>query len=116
LSTTFPARIGNGARRRARWDVEVVQTDSGHEVRNSRWDEPLWTFEVPMPTYAADDDADFAAIRQLYIDAMGSTNTFNFVDDLGGVTRKVRFDDDLQIEDISGPYRSTSLVLQEVRD
>jgi hypothetical protein len=117
LNLTFPTRIGNGAKRIARWDVEIVRTDGGSEVRNSRWSEPLWTFEVPIPTVASDADEDFQFIQQLWEDANGATHTFDFWDDLKQIYRKVRFEEDLQISDVVGPYRQfESIVLQEVRE
>jgi hypothetical protein len=116
LNFTFPTRMGNGAKRIARWDVEIVSTDGGGEVRNSRWSEPLWTFEVPIPIFASDDHEDFQFIQQLWEDANGATHTFNFWDDLKQVTRVVRFEEDLQISDVVGPYRQFETIrLQEVR-
>jgi hypothetical protein len=116
LDMLFPTNIGNGARRTGHWEVEIVKTDGGNEVCNSRWSEPLWTFDVPLPVYTSDSAADFVAVRDLWMAAQGAANTFNFWDDLEQSYRKVRFSEDLQIEDVVGPYRQLdSIVLQEVR-
>ena len=117
LDLTFPTRIGNGAKRTGRWDVEIVPTDGGREVRNNRWSEPLWTFQVPMPTVASDTEEDFIFIQDLWEAAEGASHTFNFWDDLKQIYRKVRFEEDMQISDIVGPYRKfEDIILQVVRD
>lgn len=42
----LPADIEAGAKAKPRYSTDVITTDGGWEVRNSRWSYPLFTFEI----------------------------------------------------------------------
>jgi hypothetical protein len=116
LEISLPSNIEAGAQRTLKWSNEIVTTDGGYEVRNSRWSTPLRSWTLAFPNRAA-DDANFRKVEQLWLDTQGGTDTFNFHDDLAGETVKVRFDADLQITHTIGTfYHVDSFVLQEVRE
>lgn len=60
-----------------RYNTEVVTTDGGWEVRNSRWSYPLHTFEFNLSPNAR-DAADFTEFRDLFYAAGGSAEAFKF--------------------------------------
>jgi hypothetical protein len=116
FNVSLPSGIENGARRNLRWDVEIVTTDGGNEVRNSRWSTPLRTWEIAYNN-AALTSADHAAVEQMYYDTEGGTHTFNWYDERADETVKVRFDADLQFTNTVGPYHHLdSFTIVEVRE
>ena len=116
LSVSLPTSIENGARQFYQWDKEVVRTDGGHEVRNTRWDAPLRYFEISFPNRKL-DDVDHAAVAQMWLDTEGGTHTFDFYDERASETIKVRFDGDLQFSHTVGPFhRIEAFTLREVLD
>ena len=99
LNTTLPIEIELGAIRRLRWETEVVTTDGGYEVRNSRWSSPLKTFEISFPPSTRDDPV-YLAVIALYEAAQGGLHSFSFTDwtdETGGTVVRVRFDSPLEI-------------------
>jgi hypothetical protein len=113
---TLPSAVENGARRSLAWDVEIVDTDGGNEVRNSRWSAPLRTWEIAYNN-AAITSADHAAVEQMFYDTEGGTHTFNWTDERSGEILKVRFDTDLQFTNTVGPYHHLdSFTIKEVRE
>ena len=117
LNRSLPTSIENGARRTLRWDIEVVQTDGGREVRNTRWSAPLRTWELSFNNAQVDDD-DHAEVEQMWNDTEGGTHTFNFVDEKAdNEVVKVRFDSELTFTNTVGPFHHLdTFVIQEVRE
>jgi hypothetical protein len=113
---SLPSIIANGAAKRSQWEFETVQTVGGKEVRNSLWSSPLRHFEVPMAACKV-DDADLAEVRNIFVVTEGGVHTFDFYDEEEGETVKVRFDAELVVSGIEGPWvRVETLQLREVRE
>jgi hypothetical protein len=116
LDMSLPSGIENGARRTLSWDVEIIQTDGGNEVRNTRSSTPLRTWEIGYNNGLVTND-DHVAVEQMYYATEGGTHTFNWTDERSGETLKVRFDADLQFTNTVGPYHHLdSFVIKEVRE
>jgi len=116
LWLSLPTAIENGAVRSLQWDREVVRTDGGSEVRNSRWSSPLRTWQIAFNN-ANIDSTDHAAVEAMFRNTEGGTHTFNFTDEREGDTTRVRFDTDLQFTNTVGPfYHLDEFTLVEVRD
>ena len=118
LGTHLPPEVELGATRSLRWNTEIVKTDGGYEVRNSRWSAPLRTFEIGFPPSTRDDD-NYNAVIALYAEAEGGLHTFNFrdwTDESGYTVVKVRFDSDLEISGLA-PHldQIRGVVLVEVK-
>lgn len=60
-----------------RFSTEIVTTDGGHEVRNSRWAYPRHVFEFNLAPNTRDSQ-DFLEFRDLYYAAGGAFETFRF--------------------------------------
>src|SRR5574338_454228 len=98
INVGLTRNIEIGAVRREEWDIEVVRTDGGQEVRNTRWAEPLRSYDISLPPCDVDSDtADFDSVRQMWSDTEGGTHTFNFHDWIDDQTVKVRFATPLQV-------------------
>jgi hypothetical protein len=116
LWLSLPTSIENGAVRTLQQDKEVQLTDGGYEVRNTRWASPLRSFQIGYNNKPL-DDADHAAVEQMWRDTNGGTDTFNFADERSGDTARVRFDAELQFTNTQGPYHHLdAFTLREVRD
>lgn len=116
LDMSLPAAIENGARRTLQWDIEVVRTDGGNEVRNNRWSTPLRQWEIAFNN-AAIDSANHATVLDLWIASEGGTHTFNWQDERADEIVKVRFDSDLTFTNTVGPYHHLdTFVIKEVRE
>lgn len=103
LNISLPQQIELGATRRLRWETEVVTTDGGYEVRNSRWSAPLKTYEVSFPPSTRDDPV-YLAVLALYEAAEGGLHSFDFTDwtdETGGTVVPVRFDSPLEVTGIA---------------
>lgn len=81
--------IETGAIARPRYKTDIITTDGGHEVRNSRWRYPLFEFEIqlePAIPEADEDATDLDAIDTETLDELinlfhavgGSHGTFPF--------------------------------------
>lgn len=118
LTTTLPREIEIGAVKRTDWSTEIVTTDGGNEVRNSRWSAPLVSYEISFPV-SDRAQANYQAVVALYAEAMGKLYSFNLVDwtdETGMTTVEVRFDTALQITSISGQIdHIDTFTLVEVR-
>lgn len=67
-----------GARCRPRYSTDIVTTDGGYEVRNSRWRYPLHQVEFDvMPGLRADDEAIEAFVDTFHA-VGGAAGTFRF--------------------------------------
>jgi hypothetical protein len=78
-------------------NLEIVTTDSGTEVRNSRGDEPRrWEFAMPMVNIEA-DTTDYDSVREMWAQTERGLHTFNFRCFVEDTVFKVRFDSPLNI-------------------
>lgn len=100
LSSTLPSKVEIGAQRRLDYNTEIVTMDSGTEVRNNRWSEPLRVWDVAFPIAVRATDPVYAAVMALYTEAQGNLHSFDFKDWVTGETFAVRFD---------GPLSNTGL-------
>jgi hypothetical protein len=116
LWLSLPTAIENGSVRALQQDKEVVPTDGGFEVRNTRWSAPLRTWQIGYNN-APLSSADHAAVEQMWRDTNGGIDTFNFADERAGDTARVRFDAELQFTNTVGPFHHLDVfTLKEVRD
>lgn len=79
IATRLSQNVELDAGRRHLWDVEVVRSDGGSEVRNSRWSQPLLEFTVSYPP-AARDNAVFRSVQNAYLATGGGNDSFAFRD------------------------------------
>jgi hypothetical protein len=116
LWLSLPTGIENGAVRMIQQDKEIVLTDGGYEVRNTRWSGPLRSWQVAYNNADLTSD-DHAAVEQMWRDTNGGTDTFKWSDERTGDTARVRFDAELQFTNTVGPfYHLDTFTLREVRD
>lgn len=99
LGMTLPSAVEQGAIRTDDYNVEVVETDGGYEVRNLRHSRSKRRYEVSFPT-SKRDDATYQAVLRLYAAAKGKLYSFQFKDWSDGTTVPVRFDSELRITGI----------------
>lgn len=93
-AVNLPEEVELGAVKRTEWQTEIVSSDSGHEVRNSRWASPLRSYDVSFPV-SRRDNAIYQAVLDLYEQVEGMLHSFNFVDwtdESGATVVPVRFD------------------------
>lgn len=116
LASSLPSTVEQGAVRRVEWRTEVVETDGGYEVRNSRWAAPLRFFDVSFPTAKRSTDTTYAAVIALYQEAQGSLHSFSFKDWSTGEQIAVRFDSPLTLTGLDRNLdHIETLTLREVR-
>jgi hypothetical protein len=116
LWLSLPTAIEKGSVRLLQQDKEVVETDGGYEVRNTRWASPLRSFQIGFNNKPL-SDANHAAVETMWRDTSGGTDTFNFFDEKSGDTARVRFDGELQFVNTTMQiYRIDTFTLKEVRD
>jgi hypothetical protein len=99
ISETLTENIEIGAVRIDGQDqLEVVTTDSGQEVRNSRGDEPRrWEIALPM--------VDYDSVRAMWAETERGLHTFDFNCFVDDETVVVRFDSPLNITAPAGHLR-----------
>lgn len=115
LASHLPAEVEIGAVRRLEYATDVVTTDGGYEVRNSRWATPLRVYEISYPT-ATRTNATYQAVLDLYAEAMGGLYSFTFTDWTDQEAVPVRFDSPLEIDSPAGHLdHIVSMRLKEVR-
>jgi hypothetical protein len=116
LWLSLPTAIEKGSVRLLTQDKEVVETDAGFEVRNTRWSGPLRRFQLAFNNKRL-SDANHAAVETMWRNTNAGTDTFNFYDEKSGDTARVRFDGDLQMTNTTMQiYRIDAFTLKEVRD
>jgi len=117
LWLSLPAAIESGLVRASEQSLEVVTTDGGYEVRNSRWSSPLRSWHPSYPIADADDDT-HAAVEQMWEDTNFGADTFNFTDPKRGDATRARVDGSLQFTNQEGGslYHLDTFTLKEVRD
>jgi uncharacterized protein (TIGR02217 family) len=79
INTRLSDHVEIGATRIEEESVEIVRTDGGNEVRNTRWSQPLLRFELSFPT-SERDDAVFLEVRNAYRATRGGLHSFKFKD------------------------------------
>lgn len=118
LSDYLPEELELGPVERTEWNIEIVTTDGGYEARNSRWANPLRTFEVSFPPSTRDGTV-YQAVKDLFDDSMGGLHSFNYrmwTDETGMTVIPVRFDSPMEIEGIAGHLdHIATFTLKEVR-
>lgn len=78
INELLDADVIAGARVRVRYSTDIIPTDGGYEVRNSRWAYPLHSFEFDlMPGYRSDDAA-LEAFVDTFHAAGGAAGVFRF--------------------------------------
>ena len=78
INDLLDASIEAGAKARPRYSTDIVSTDGGWEIRNSRWAYPLFQFEFNLSPGYREDDAALDAFLDLFHAAGGSAGTFRF--------------------------------------
>lgn len=118
LGMRLPREVELGAVRRLEYSTEVVKTDGGHEVRNSRWSEPLRSYDLSFPPSRRDDPV-YLAVITLYEAAKGGLHSFDiaeWIDETEATIIPVRFDSPLTINGIATHLdHIETLTLVEVR-
>ena len=79
IATRLTEHVEIGATRRDVDDIEVVRTDGGAEVRNTRWSQSLLAFDVSFPA-STRDDAVFLEVRNAYRATRAGLHSFKFRD------------------------------------
>lgn len=117
-AVNLPQQVELGATKRTEWQTEIVSTDSGHEVRNSRWASPLRSYDVSFPISQRNNSI-YLAVLALYEQVEGGLHSFNFVDwtdETGGTVIPVRFDTPLMTTGVTTNLEHIeTLTLVEVR-
>jgi uncharacterized protein (TIGR02217 family) len=67
-----------GAKCRIRYSTDVIVTDGGYRITNSRWAYPLHTFEFNLSPGYREDDAALDAFIDLFHAAGGAAGVFRF--------------------------------------
>lgn len=77
----LPADVEAGAKATPRYATDVITTDGGWEVRNSRWRYPLFQFTITAFEPGTHDDADYDVLDE-FLDIFhvcgGSAGAFRF--------------------------------------
>lgn len=100
LASQLTRNIEIGAVRVENQDsLEVVTTDGGIEVRNSRAanEARRWEFSMPTVDIVAGNTTDYDALRQMWTDTVRGLHTFDFYDFVEQEVVPVRFASPLQI-------------------
>jgi hypothetical protein len=117
LSTQLPTSVEIGAVRTDNQDgLEVVTTDGGKEVRNSRVEAEPRYWEVAMPPVSISGDmSDYDAVKQLWTDSERGLHTFNWFCFVDNEMCKVRFASARSITAAAGHLRHIdTFTLKEV--
>lgn len=103
-----------GARREDSMDgLEVVKTDGGQEVRNSRTEFEPRRYEIAGYTCTS-DNADFIQMRHLWRATERGLHTFSFKDWIDDEIVKVRFETPMSITSEAGHlFHVDTLTLKE---
>lgn len=75
----FPENISYNSRGGPSFKTEIIEFDSGQEVRVSRWSQPRHKFNV---SYGIREYSDLAALKEFYIARDGALHSFRFRDHL----------------------------------
>jgi uncharacterized protein (TIGR02217 family) len=79
ITTRLSTHVEINAVRIEEQDVEIVRSDGGAEVRNTRWSQPLLRFEISFPA-SERDNAVYLEIRNAYRATRGMLHSFKFRD------------------------------------
>jgi hypothetical protein len=114
LTSTLPNAVENMAVKELVYSTELVRTDGGAVMANSRWSEPLATWSVTTKPYQR-NELDYIDTVNLFHAALGSGDTFTLHDIETCADVAVRFKDDaIRFEPIGNRVR-LSFILEEVR-
>ena len=115
IAAQLTRNIEIGARREDSIDgLEVVTTDGGQEVRNSRADFEPRRYEIAGYTCTIDNE-DFVSMRAMWRDTERGLHTFNFYDWIDQEIVKVRFETPMSITSEAGHlFHIDTLTLKEV--
>lgn len=114
LSATLPARVAAMGVKSLSYSTEMVRTDGGAVHANSRWSEPLATWQfttAPMKR----THADYLDTKAIFEAALGSAETFLFHDVEECADVAVRFRDDTMSFQPEGNLVRLVFELEEVR-
>lgn len=100
LAMRLPEEVEIGCVRTDDYEVEIVETDGGHEVRNLRHANSKRRYEVSFPT-SLRDGAVYQEVLNLYAAAKGKLHSFDLQDWTNGQIVPVRFDGSLQIRGVA---------------
>jgi uncharacterized protein (TIGR02217 family) len=78
LTTRLDADIEAGAKAKPRYATDIVTTDGGFEVRNSRWAYPLFQFEFNLAPGVLGTDEPLDDVIEVFHLVGGSAGTFPF--------------------------------------
>lgn len=70
--------IEAGAKAKPRYSTDIITTDGGYEVRNSRWAYPLFSYEFNLEPGSPTFDLDLEDFVNLFHVVGGSAGTFRF--------------------------------------
>lgn len=116
LDSQLTRNVEIGAVRRQEWEVEIVRTDGGNEVRNARWSEPLRAYDISLPTCTQVERSVFDSVMQMWTDTSGGADTFLFYDWVDDELVRVRFDSPPNVTSEAGHLlHMDTFTLQEVR-
>lgn len=110
---TFNGR-GWGCKKRPITSTVIQTADGGQEFRLSRFQTPLYEFDIEIPYLSA---ADYTTLMNFFAGQNGPWTPFNFTPDGEETVYVVRFAAD-QIEvaqTMSGIYEATTITLRSVR-
>lgn len=120
LSSNLPPQVEIGAQRHLDFGTEIIETDSGAEVRNNRWSTPRRTYDVSFPISERDvggGETYYALVLALFQEAQGSLHSFNFKDWTDKATVPVRFDGPLTSQGLTPDLEHiVGVTLVEVKD
>lgn len=115
LDVRFPETVSLGSSGGPAFNTGLVTAQSGHEFRNARWDMPLHRYDA---TFAVRDQAQWEAVRNLFMVSRGKARTFRYRDwaDYKVTGQIIGLSDGLRTtfqcfkEYVSGAYSLTRLI------
>lgn len=78
IDERLSAEIEAGAKGRPRYSTDVITTDGGHDIRNSRWAYPLHQFEFTVEPGSREGDDALAEFEEMYHVCGGQYGAFRF--------------------------------------
>lgn len=114
LTSTLPNAVENMAVKVLVYATEMVRMDGGAVQANSRWADPLASWNVTTKPYQR-NDTDYVDTVNLFHAALGSGDTFSFHDIETCTDKTVRFKDDAISFAPVGNRVTISFTLEEVR-
>lgn len=99
INIRLPEQLEAGASAKPRYSTEIVSTDGGWEVRNSRWAYPKHEFSFSLSPGTKDDEW-LTVFRNLFYAAGGSAEAFLFKhwSDFEGLDEEIGTGDGIETE------------------